>query len=438
MHFPPGVYRVSPAPNGQFLRFGPTTDITGAGMGVSTLKPIDHVGNWRQLLSPRPGTDVEHLAVRDLGFDMNTSNNPVIGDPLATGMSRMVISCATGSAPTLTVNRCRFTDCTDVNTLYLAGAYVEVSECSFTRTASQRGAWWDHSSIYAVARTSGRIHIVDNAFSGTLGAGASRTAIETHGGTQTIRSNEITAYLNGMNITDIAEVVTDGVEVVDNEMSDVLIGMQIWSQRLAGDPIIKAGMRNLRIESNSVVIRSDAWRLSTSAAGSLACGILFTIAAGQIISGVTIVSNTIAFLAARSVGSSNEYLSAGVTLWGTGEIDVASIRDNTIAEAPSAGMVLNATLRSVDITANNFRDPATGSGPSVVAPFRSMITLGGDLEDVRIQANSVVDTRIPCRLDQLVGAVGKSVLRGSSTIAGNVLTATSPKQVPEIGAGVMA
>lgn len=436
VHFPPGVYRVSPSADGHFLRFGPIIDLTGAGMEVSTLKPVDHAGNWRDLLSPRAGTGVERLSVRHLGFDMNTFNNPVIGDPTATGMPRIVIRSASGSAPSLTIDQCRFADCTDVNTLYLAGGSVVVSDCSFTGTAGQRAAAWDHSSIYAVARASGHIRIAGNMLTGTLGSGASRTAIETHGGTQTIVSNQISAYLNGMNITDIASSSTDGVVVRGNQISNVMIGMQIWSRKLAGDQIVKPGMRNLRIEANTVVIHGDAWRLTTNDAGSFACGILFTIAAGRIVAGIVIESNTITYLSARSIAGANDYLSAGITLWGSGEISDVSILSNTITNPLSAGLVLNATLWRVDVSDNTFRNPASGAATVIGSAFRSMITLGGDLDGVHIRANSVSDTRTPCLLDQLVGGVGKAVLRGTSTISGNELTATSAKQVPQVGATV--
>lgn len=430
--FPAGTYRVSRGLRPYFLRIYPRTTLTGAGSEVSILKPVDNAGQWADFLRPVPvSTDLVELSISDVGFDMNTISDPIVGDPVATGMGRCVVRSAGGAAPHLSVVRCRFDDCSGVNTLYLAGGRVEVRDCEFTSTGAQSRANWDHSSIYAVARRGGHLIVEGNAFRGTLGSGTSRTAIETHGGSQRVTGNRIADYMVGMNITGVADVLTRGVEVSTNEIASALVAIQIWSWPIAPVQRGTAALHDLRVTNNTATIDNDGWRTSTAAKGGYAAGILLNIDNATPVSAVIVRGNSFRYLASRSSAHTNDRLAAGLSLTSRGEVQDLLIEDNTVVNPLSAGFLLDSKVARAVIRNNHVRNPASTVTESLPPSMRSLLALGGRVQGLTVEGNVVTDTRTPSVVHQIVGRLAG--LRESGTIVrGNTAVLSGGARVPEL------
>jgi len=436
VHFPSGTYVIRKTSSRHFLAFRSETRITGAGMTTATIKVAGGNGDWVDLLRSRADSrDHGSLSVSDLGFDLNTTGNPITRSPLTSGMPRMVITSVTGAAARVSITRCRFDDCSNVNTLYLAGIEVIVTDCEFIRTGQHAAIGWDHSSIYAVARAGGTIRIDGNRLAGTRSSGGSRTAIETHGGSQNVTNNLISDYLTGMNITGIADEVTTRVDVASNTIQGAMIAFHLWSRPYGALTAAVGGLRHVNLHSNIATIDSDAWRDTLGASGSYGCGFLLDPGADSPMSFVTIQDNVVRFDPSKAViGSPLERLACGVTLSGRSEVRDLAIIGNTFDGCLSAGLLIASSVNQASIRGNHFVDAASSPVLPPDPTLRSILVLGGKVTGLDVRGNEAVDSHAGRRLDQFVGSQPGLVLDHSTIRNNTVRRAVAGNAVPELDA----
>ncbi len=420
VYFPAGVYRISKTSTDHFLTFKPSTTISGAGMRSSTIQPLDAVGDWVDMLRmSSPHEDPRSLVLADIGFDANTVGNPIIASPLTTARHRNVLTTAGGARPSITVLRCRFHDCSNVNTLYLAGGTVDVRDCVFTATGARSRIGWDHSSIYAVARDSGSIRIESNTFQGTRGSGGSRTAIETHGGTQAVRDNYVSDYVTGMNITGIADVNTNAVAVSNNVVTHAMVPFHLWAGPYGEPEVGRVAFSAVTVESNRATVDNSAWLVTPQVANAYSCGILLEINNASHMDDIALLGNTITYLGTNAGTAARDKWAAAVTLLGGGTVNRLRIEDNFFTDPPSTGVLLSSIADQVTIRGNTFVNPAN----SIVSPMdpalRSMVTLAGRVRDIVIERNTAKDSRSTAVIRQGVGGLPSLVLSGSSRFQDN-------------------
>jgi len=423
VHFPQGEYLIRKMSREHFLTFRAATRMTGAGIGKSTIKVANGNGDWTDLLRMASiHDDPRTLSVSDLAFDLNTTGNPITNSPLESGMSRFVIRCAGGAQGRIDIKRCRFIDFSNVNTLYLAGIELSIIDCEFIGAGLNATIGWDHSTIYSVARDSGAIRIEGNHFAGTRSSGGSRTAIETHGGSQVIRENSITDYLTGVNITGIADQITHNVLVTSNKVNGAMIGFRLWSQPYVSVQTGMVALQGVTLQSNTAIIDSDAWRQTPNATGAYGCGFLLNPDPATPMSFVAIEGNDVRYARTNAVTAAPlERLACGVTLSGTGEVRNMSIRNNTFDGCLSAGAMLNSSVVNVIVSGNLFSNLATSPLLPADPALRSMLFLGGKVTGLKAQDNVIIDDVDGGRIRQVVGARPGLILK-TSTIKNNVVT----------------
>lgn len=436
VYFPPGLYSVRKTSESHFFTLRAATTLVGAGLSRSTIKVANDNADWVDFLRmATPHSDPRTISVSDLAFDLNTSGNPITASPLTSGRSRYVIRSAGGSGPRISILRCKFVDFSNVNTLYLAEQSVEIRNCQFLGAGRNASIGWDHSTIYAVARRGGSITITDNTFIGTRGSGGSRTAIETHGGRQIVTDNHIADYLTGMNVTGVADGVTQDVRITTNRVYGAMIAFRLWSQPY-GD--VTTGMEALRVVAlrfNTASIDSDAWRQTPEATGAYACGFLLNPHPGTPMSFVTISDNDVRYAKSNAVAAAPlERLACGVTLSGTGEVRNLNINGNRFDGCLSAGLMLDSSVTAVSIFENVFVNPARSRLLPTDPALRSVLFLGGNVTRLTVHDNDAVDDLDGSRLHQVVGAGLGLKIRGSP-IRDNVVSRSGRSaRIPEVDA----
>jgi len=403
VHFPAGLYRLARRGRPSFLTLLAGTSLSGSGGGTSVLMPFDAAGDFVELIAAEGASG--DLEVRDLGFDLNTRTNPVNGDPVASGQSRFVLRKVGGNGSRVSIAGCRFMDCSNVNTLYLSGRQIDVRDCEFSATGAAPPPGWDHSSVYAVAHPGGDISVQGNTFRGTLGSSASRTAVETHGGRQLVSDNRISDYMVGMNITGVAEAETVGVRVTGNQISNALIGMQLWSHPSTSKSAAGARLRDVLVQGNTTVIHNDAWRLTSEAAGAFATGVLFNVATGCSAVGLTISENTIRYLASNAQASPHDYLAAAVSLPARGRLERLTIRRNRFEYPISCAVLLSSHVVNATVEDNVAVDLVNGTTGRVAEPFHALVVLGGVAQGVDVRGNTVLETRSPAVVSRVMNEI---------------------------------
>ncbi len=432
VRFPAGVFQVAGTQGDTILTLRPGTSLRGESRSASTLRVAPGTGSWGAFLEyENPSIDPGSLAVSDLTFDMNSRANPVVDNPQATNRPRMVIRSAGGAGPSLSIVGCRFHDCSNVNTLYLAGRRVVVRDCLFTGTGAGAVGGWDHSSIYAVARSGGSISITGNRFVGTLGSGASRTAIETHGGSQIVQQNTIDAYLKGMNLTGVAQERTDTVVVASNTISNALIPFHLWAAPYANQPS-GTTLSNVLLRANHALIDPAAWRDVPGATGVYACGVLLDPQAGCTMLDITVRGNTFRWTGELPPPFRPlDERACGVTFKSAGVLSGLQILGNTFETPPSAGVLLDGSVVTATVSGNVFLDPGRLAASLEDATLASGVVLGGRIDGAVVTGNRTTDRRRPHVVAQGV-ASRSGLLVTRSRVSGNQMQCSDGTVPPEM------
>ena len=234
--------------------------------------------------------------------------------------------------------------------------------------------------------------------SGVLGSGGSRTAIETHGGAQSITGNSIGGYFKGMNLTGTAtRNATDGISCIGNTLSHVGYGIMVWSYYGTSAPLVTSGsnLRNVNISGNTITLDRDAW---TGIPGFIAYAVGIGVDPQNTapIEGMSITNNQITYLPASSTPPVSDYNSSGINLIVTkaeASIQDLTIDGNVIKNALSVGMNLSATIIRGSVSRNRVIDPAQSYEGTVNGPYLAFAIVSKSVTDMDFTDNLLVDTR---------------------------------------------
>lgn len=132
--------------------------------------------------------------------------------------------------------------------------------------ATHSGIGWssnvgfDHSTLYM---TRNNQIVSDSFFEGRgFDMGGATTAIETHGGGQTITANSIDKMLIGMNVTGIsAEGDSTAITITDNTITNTYYGIALWSWKYPDGTHHQTGygMRDVICANNAIRITQTKW-----------------------------------------------------------------------------------------------------------------------------------------------------------------------------------
>jgi len=327
VYFPTGTYLVSIA-NGDnvnklALRLTKTgVTLRGAGRGSTTIKLANSVGDYTAMVSDNTAlgtTDLSGLTIRDLTFDQNSTNNVVSNINQFTGQPRFVLRWQVGQR--LVVENCRFTNTDNINTIYANGSavqHVSVRHCVFDNVGANSPKH-DHSAVYTHGS---KVDITGNTFVG--GGISATTAIETHGGIQTVRGNRIENFFCFLNVTGVSASSIGG-SVVGNVGRGLGTGIVIWS-RVYTNNTSGYGMEDFVIQGNTLEIDIDQW----AAVPSYRCGISLDVGSSLPVHNVFIRGNIIRYKAFTTVPTASDNVSAGIQWYRvTGATGTASAGTST-------------------------------------------------------------------------------------------------------------
>lgn len=400
LYFPPGTYLLTTMSivGDRILRTYKDQTLYGAGKFSSVLKVGPSFGGYKAVIgAATDSTYVGHWSARDLGIDQDSANNALVIATMAT-LPRMAIrlgSFTPGSS--VSVSDCAFMNGDSVNCVYTFADTIEIRGNQFLDQGGPVGTGsHDHSTIYlSTPLGMGTELITGNTFRGVLGSGGARTAVETHGGAQTVVGNVISSYATGMNLTGVnSYFATDSIVCTGNVVSRVCIGLHVWSQ-YAGAVTTGAPARNVILADNSITVDRDSWG---SISGFLAYGYGILIDPGNNapIDGLSIENNSILYLPSVVTPPVTDRHSTGINVEITNaaaEVRNMRIVGNTITNPLSAGMLLIAPFKRASVRDNIVIDPAQSTEASIVTTYRAAIVLGGSWEDAKFENNLLVDTR---------------------------------------------
>ena len=250
---PSGVCIISPPTANYVFRIHSGLRVHGHGMGISVLKMKDHAGDYTVVFGEF-GATYNNLTFSDFTIDYNDKNNPAAA---LTPHGRLAIGTNQQSSG-MTWQHVEFRDIGSINVIYSGGDLTEVTSCRFVLNRAST-LYHDHSTLYIAAN---RAVISNNVFKGQINAPGAVTAIETHGGAQTISGNVIDGYLIGMNVTGVARTDSEGIAITGNSITNGYYGIVLWSN-IYRSHTQGYGLAGLTITGNILRLTHTLWKTNT-------------------------------------------------------------------------------------------------------------------------------------------------------------------------------
>ncbi|HKR81426.1 MAG TPA: glycosyl hydrolase family 28-related protein [Candidatus Saccharimonadales bacterium] len=400
--FPPGTYRLATLSgtaatvNRRFLTLTAGVTLQGVSAAASVLK----VGNsTAPFFTVVGGTaDLTGLTVRDLGFDLNTTNNAPASNQADGSVLdyRAAVVVYTGNR--VTVRNCRITDSCGVWGFTANGSGTSVSDTIIEGNRLE----WASTSVYhdtSAVYTSGvRTLIRGNHFSATAGTPLAFSAIETHGDDQVVTNNTISGWFRGINVTGVG-VVSTNIVFSHNTIKRCGVGVELWSNAsgLSGG----FGLINTMISQNTIDIDYDIWPTGTISGPR--AGVMLNLASDYGIKNLAVTDNLIRYLTFSNATVASDFTSSGVALYrSTGVSGLTdqsiTITNNQILGPPGPGIYFQpkSAAQQVRIDGNTIYNPSTGGGAAYSTAFRVGIKVycaQDSLTDATVSNNLIIDDR---------------------------------------------
>ncbi|HEX6351425.1 glycosyl hydrolase family 28-related protein [Actinophytocola sp.] len=404
--FPAGTYKVSIRYGTNALTLRANVTLRGAGPNASTIRLANAQGEYLGILTSGQG-DAGGARIEDLCVDQNNTNNQLTSTrSLMSGKPRFCVYVTAASAG-IAVRRVRFTDQDNVSAISANGTVgnLLVAECVFEYGSSPIDH--DHSAIYHHSTTAQSCWVTNNVFT-TKGSGSksARTAIETHGSSQTITGNRISNYRVGINLTGVGHTTGEGIVCAGNSIMDAAIGVQLWSMPYVGGINTSPGLRNVTIRSNTITLDTQGWAPFFVAGLSVAGIRLATATVG--IENATIDGNTIVFRNGTYAGSSKTDSGANGIDWyrpvlsATATDTNVRISGNHVENALAAGIRVSCHGRYVTVRDNTVLNTGRGTvaaGGTVLNSYATGISMTGVLTGSRVSDNHIVDNQATHTMD---------------------------------------
>ena len=318
------------------------------------------------------------------------------------------------------VERMKFAPSPGKNIVHLAGtgcsnASVLNSYFQFVN-GNANGRDYDNSAVYIEAKNQ---TVRANTFVAALKEGA-RGAIEAHSGPATVENNFSDGYMTGINVTSTSPVNNENDEdrnpngfdnaitVRNNRFSRTSNAIQLWSFS-RGD--VRRRLSNVRIENNVIEMapklqltaRQDSERVVSSVVAICFVRGADNARAASTRDGdfenISVIGNTITYPAETDAPITSPASSAAIRMDPRGSLKNIRIEGNRIERAPFGALLIGggdnpgapATQTSISVSRNEIID----AGYSTLFPdrpgYRTTIRAYGQLKNVRIDGNHIVD-----------------------------------------------
>jgi hypothetical protein len=427
--FPSGTYKISitgagasPTSYQGAISVKSNVTLAGNGQANSIIRLANGQGNYFVIFS---ATGASNVAVQDLTIDQNGQNNqaPNGASDINGSMPRHVLW--TGRGSNFTVQRCRFTNILDCNTISTNGAvsYVTISHNTFDNVGGN-SVDFDHSTIFT---NCGYVTLDSNSFSSRSGprTDGARTAIEIHGDHQTITNNNISGYRWGVNVCGLDPRGNDSQVYKNNTMTGCGSGFRIWS---------RAGLTNCQIEGNNITLDVNGWNGYIDDALGRNGIVEDPFSLPGSIDHLYLVNNTITFTNYGTAASRTPYWSNGIQFRpNTSSVKTnLFIENNHINDSLGSGINMACPVNGLTITGNVVTDP----GSSVAAlgnADRSAVRLSNNMQNATVQSNAFIDDRATSMMAE--GIWEETTNLGNCVYGNDQFRVSSGVVVPEFQSG---
>jgi len=400
--FPAGTYKLAFAGTGgsgsastQMFTVPSNITFAGAGESTTTLLMAPNQGNYSFVFNC--GTlQSSNVVFQDLTFDQNGLNAggtaPSGGtDDYANARQVILFAYGTGNI----VQQCHFTNIVATWTITFEGPSLSstVQNCIFDNIGLNTNDFtqaYDYSCIYSEG--SG-VTITGNTFTGrlvngtTVGSAGAVTAIEIHGGPQTVTNNTISNFAVGVNVcTSGAGYTCSNQFYQNNTFNNVSEGFALFTDtESSGGPLT-----NCSILDNNITLDVADWN---SFWGIPSCGIYQNPDGVGPIDGLTFSGNTITFTNNTTVPPTPTQTVGFGLITGTSDVDTnLTITNNNITDSYAAGIYLDAVINGLTITGNVITDPGSGTA-GLSSVNLSAIELSNNIQNSTVEPNTFIDDR---------------------------------------------
>lgn len=433
--FPKGTYKVSINPSHlKALIIRNNITLQGDGNQNSIIKLANQQGNYIGLLAgERPDSDLSDFSMYDLAIDANSHNNPVNSESdfnTKKLIGRYALQIYIGSK--INIERCRFKNQNGRNVITLNGntapyqvsvSNILIKDNIFESIGGSK-IDYDHSTIYTHGED---IKIINNKFYSRDGAGtkAARTAIETHGDKHIVKSNFITGFTNGMNITGFASS-SDKIIVSNNIINDTYFGIILWSYFSDGNTLNPA-LSNCWISNNQINLNVNAWRNLVGDIPSR--GIALEPNSDAPMMNVYILDNSIVFNNFSDKVSDQDNLANGIRLWQKQSDNIINtninIIKNTIKNSLASGVYVSMNVNEGRFSENKIINAGQGKN-HFNEYYRTGLIISGDLNNVKINKNKFIDNQDITTL--FGGLFSDAVCKNNCEIQGNIMEVSKKEE----------
>ena len=390
VNFPDGIYLVT-APNKSAwtpqIKLCNNLKLQGQGMLRSIIKVADNQHAYDTIFA---GESIEGFSMLDLAIDGNGANNPVITQDDAVSSPYQHTLLNLPKSKDVAIQRCRFTNLSGVwavNAYERAENFV-IDSCLFDNIGGFTKNDWDHSCIRIDGY--GPCVVSNNTMTSRFGAGTTgaRTAVEIHGSNHKFINNVITGFRYGVNVCSGGDGKKEEPSVhqyyLENKMVNVGCGFAIWG-------IANSWFDDLVFERNDITIDVAGWKSVYPEFYGIGIVSYRGNPPPKILENVRIVDNHITYISSNG-GTSR---SAGIRFdsavytdhWSeqpSGQMMHVQILRNTISGAYTNGIDLNGNVEDVRIADNTMIDPAKGIGEK---GMKSAVYLRGSVQNLSIRNN---------------------------------------------------
>ena len=374
--------------------------IEGQGVGVSILRVKAGAGNYATIFG-LPSTVYSYTTFRNFTLDYNTTNN----QPTSLALARQAVASTSGGTSMLW-DHVEFRDVSAINVIYTGTPYTTVRDCSISLNLTGTLAH-DFSALYIAgdhAVIEGNYFLggveVHGVFIGGNSTSGAVTAIETHGGNQTITGNVIDGYEVGMNITGVDLDDSETVTITGNSLDNIgYQGILFWSFSYSTHTT-GYGLAGLTVTGNSVRLKNSLW---AKAKGSAYAGITFNspVLSGDVtalpIKTVNITGNNVEFDPETSGDPLDNYpYDIGIGFYdytGLFNVQTVKIEGNTIKNSPGTCVSWIANGDNISIANNQCVNPGTAGNSGFPGPYKAGIFINPSvvIPNLTVSGNVITD-----------------------------------------------
>lgn len=381
----------------------------GDGSDETVITVADNFGPYLAMFSLADPTDyTQRLVVRGITFDQNAANDNAQPIPFGITPTCAVYAGSFDADSFIEFDDVIFANGDNVNAVYLFSQDITFRNVRSRAAGGPVGTdLHDHSTIYTTTTVEGGSQIFSDCHGfGVLGSGGAATFIETHGGSQLLWGCTADGYMNGFNLTSIADVSTPGISFYGGAVTNCMEGMQLWAE--AGDTI-----RNVIIDGLNVTIDRESWLDNVP-------GLILPASAFR-----TAFTGAVELFGLRLRNISSHHLPLSTMTGDDDDCDDISIvaasatihdlfiEDCNLRNAVAAGIFINTTVKTGHISRVVVTDPLVSTDASAAARGAAVMTFG-NYTDFWYDSIGLVDTRTPKRATFCVFHAPTTFTRGGS------------------------